>query len=149
MTLPVLEHRLILRPEFEIEGLAVPEVVERILQEITEISIKHDVALPASLALTGKALAQMQLATAQPWFVPASRLNALRRDALERINMGGPVASEAPPHLGLVPERRGRAVEPQRLGRRERADDRWVPDAHRALVARSVVGGSEPESDRR
>jgi ubiquinone biosynthesis protein len=35
-----------------------------ILQEITEISIRHDVALPASLALTGKALAQMQLATA-------------------------------------------------------------------------------------
>jgi len=36
-----------------------------ILQEITEISIRHDVALPASLALTGKALAQMQLATAE------------------------------------------------------------------------------------
>ena len=36
-----------------------------ILQEITEISIRHDVPLPASLALTGKALAQMQLATAQ------------------------------------------------------------------------------------
>jgi ubiquinone biosynthesis protein len=35
-----------------------------ILQEITEISIRHDVQLPASLALTGKALAQMQLATA-------------------------------------------------------------------------------------
>lgn len=35
-----------------------------ILQEITEISIRHDVPLPASLALTGKALAQMQLATA-------------------------------------------------------------------------------------
>jgi ubiquinone biosynthesis protein len=36
-----------------------------ILQEITEISIRHDVRLPASLALTGKALAQMQLATAE------------------------------------------------------------------------------------
>jgi ubiquinone biosynthesis protein len=36
-----------------------------ILQDITEIAIRHDVALPASLALTGKALAQMQLATAQ------------------------------------------------------------------------------------
>jgi ubiquinone biosynthesis protein len=36
-----------------------------ILQEMTEISIRHDVPLPASLALTGKALAQMQLATAQ------------------------------------------------------------------------------------
>ena len=31
---------------------------------MTEISIRHDVPLPASLALTGKALAQMQLATA-------------------------------------------------------------------------------------
>jgi ubiquinone biosynthesis protein len=36
-----------------------------ILQEITEIAIRHDVRLPASLALTGKALAQMQLATAE------------------------------------------------------------------------------------
>ncbi|HUT54896.1 MAG TPA: MoxR family ATPase [bacterium] len=34
MALPVLEHRLILRPEYEIEGLAVPEVVGRILQEV-------------------------------------------------------------------------------------------------------------------
>ncbi len=30
----VLEHRLILRPEFEIEGLTVPEVIEQILQQI-------------------------------------------------------------------------------------------------------------------
>src|SRR5438093_6388984 len=36
-----------------------------ILQELTEISIRHDVPLPPSLALTGKALAQMQLATAE------------------------------------------------------------------------------------
>jgi ubiquinone biosynthesis protein len=36
-----------------------------ILQEITEISIRHDVPLPASLTLTAKALAQMQLATAE------------------------------------------------------------------------------------
>jgi predicted unusual protein kinase regulating ubiquinone biosynthesis (AarF/ABC1/UbiB family) len=36
-----------------------------ILQEITEISVRHDVRLPASLALTGKALAQMQLATSE------------------------------------------------------------------------------------
>ena len=30
----VLEHRLILRPEFEIEGLTVKEVIEEILKEI-------------------------------------------------------------------------------------------------------------------
>ena len=36
-----------------------------ILQAMTEISIRHDVPLPASLALTGKALAQMQLVTAE------------------------------------------------------------------------------------
>jgi MoxR-like ATPase len=30
----VLEHRLILRPEFEIEGLMVPEVIQRILEQI-------------------------------------------------------------------------------------------------------------------
>ena len=35
-----------------------------ILQEMTEISLRHGVPLPASLTLTGKALAQMQLATA-------------------------------------------------------------------------------------
>src|SRR5690348_5733612 len=34
MAVPVLEHRLILRPEFEIEGLSVPEVVQQILQQI-------------------------------------------------------------------------------------------------------------------
>ena len=34
MTMPVLEHRLILRPEYEIEGLTVKEVVEDILKEI-------------------------------------------------------------------------------------------------------------------
>jgi predicted unusual protein kinase regulating ubiquinone biosynthesis (AarF/ABC1/UbiB family) len=36
-----------------------------ILQEMTEISVRFDVALPSSMALTGKALAQMQLATAE------------------------------------------------------------------------------------
>ncbi len=35
-----------------------------VLQGITEIASRHDVRLPASMALTGKALAQMQLATA-------------------------------------------------------------------------------------
>jgi len=36
-----------------------------ILQEMTEISMRHDLPLPSSLALTGKAMAQMQLATAE------------------------------------------------------------------------------------
>ena len=34
MALPVLEHRLILRPEYEIEGLSVDEVIGEILKEI-------------------------------------------------------------------------------------------------------------------
>jgi MoxR-like ATPase len=34
MAIPVLEHRLILRPEYEIEGLTVPEVIQTILQEV-------------------------------------------------------------------------------------------------------------------
>ena len=34
MTPAVLEHRLILRPEFEIEGLTVTEVIQQILQQI-------------------------------------------------------------------------------------------------------------------
>jgi ubiquinone biosynthesis protein len=36
-----------------------------ILQEMTEISVRHGVSFPASLTLTGKALAQMQFATAE------------------------------------------------------------------------------------
>jgi ubiquinone biosynthesis protein len=36
-----------------------------VLQGITEVSARHDVRLPASLALTAKALAQMQLAAAE------------------------------------------------------------------------------------
>ena len=34
MAIPVLVHRLILRPEFEIEGLSIEEVIHQILQEI-------------------------------------------------------------------------------------------------------------------
>src|SRR5882724_5687157 len=34
MAQPVLEHRIILRPEFEIEGLTVAEVIQQILQQI-------------------------------------------------------------------------------------------------------------------
>jgi MoxR-like ATPase len=34
MALPVLEHRLILRPEYEIEGLTADEVIGEILKEI-------------------------------------------------------------------------------------------------------------------
>jgi MoxR-like ATPase len=34
MVLPVLEHRLILRPEYEIEGLSVAEVLQRIVQGV-------------------------------------------------------------------------------------------------------------------
>ena len=34
MTPAVLEHRLILRPEYEVEGVTVPEVIERIVQEV-------------------------------------------------------------------------------------------------------------------
>ena len=35
MVKPVLVHRILLRPEYEIEGLSVEEVVNRILQEVT------------------------------------------------------------------------------------------------------------------
>lgn len=34
MSRPVLEHRIILRPEFEIEGLTVPEVIQLVLEEV-------------------------------------------------------------------------------------------------------------------
>src|SRR5437899_4935735 len=34
MAVPVLEHRLILRPEFEIEGLGIRDVIESILQQV-------------------------------------------------------------------------------------------------------------------
>jgi predicted unusual protein kinase regulating ubiquinone biosynthesis (AarF/ABC1/UbiB family)/nucleotide-binding universal stress UspA family protein len=64
-----------------------------ILQEITEISIRHDVPLPAQLALTGKAMAQMQLATAEldpeidPFEVAGSYLmRGVTRRMLERVD---------------------------------------------------------------
>jgi len=34
MAIPVLDHRLILRPEFEIEGLTIREVIQNILQDV-------------------------------------------------------------------------------------------------------------------
>src|SRR5438094_6234765 len=34
MAAPVLEHRLILRPEFEIEGMSVTEVIQKILEQV-------------------------------------------------------------------------------------------------------------------
>ena len=34
MAIPVLEHRLILRPEFELEGLSVAETIQNTLQQI-------------------------------------------------------------------------------------------------------------------
>jgi MoxR-like ATPase len=34
MVLPVLEHRLILRPEYEVEGLSIAEVLQQILQTV-------------------------------------------------------------------------------------------------------------------
>lgn len=34
LALPVFDHRLILRPEYELEGMAVSEVVQKILQEV-------------------------------------------------------------------------------------------------------------------
>jgi MoxR-like ATPase len=34
MAVPVLSHRLVLRPEFEIEGVSVEEVIGRILSEV-------------------------------------------------------------------------------------------------------------------
>ena len=50
----------------QFRGLSLREIqLGPMLQEITEISIRHNVRLPASMALTGKALAQMQLAAAE------------------------------------------------------------------------------------
>ncbi len=48
------------------QGLSLKEMqMGPILQEMTEISLRYDVPLPAALTLTGKAMAQMQLATAE------------------------------------------------------------------------------------
>lgn len=35
MAFPVFDHRLILRPEFELEGMEISEVIQKILQEVT------------------------------------------------------------------------------------------------------------------
>ena len=48
------------------QGLSLKEMqMGPILQEMTEISLRYEVPLPAALTLTGKAMAQMQLATAE------------------------------------------------------------------------------------
>jgi ubiquinone biosynthesis protein len=62
-----------------------------VLQEMTTISIRHGVPLPASLALAGKAMTQMQLATAgldpdlDPFAVAGTYL---ARSTLERVRAG-------------------------------------------------------------
>ena len=62
-----------------------------ILQEMTEIAIRHDVPLPASLTLTTKALAQVQLAVAEldpeldPFAVAGSFLG---RNLLAKVREG-------------------------------------------------------------
>jgi predicted unusual protein kinase regulating ubiquinone biosynthesis (AarF/ABC1/UbiB family) len=52
-----------------------------VIQQVTEISARHGVRLPASLALTGKALAQMQLAAAEldPTLDPLSVIGTFLR----------------------------------------------------------------------
>ncbi len=57
-------------------GVSLKEIqLGPVLQEMTEIALRHDVALPASLTLTAKALAQMQLAasTLDPGYRPVRR----------------------------------------------------------------------------
>ena len=64
-----------------------------LLQELTTISVSHDIRLPASLVLAGKAFGQMQLATAEldptldPFTVAGSFfVKRLLRGARERAN---------------------------------------------------------------
>ena len=87
-----------------------------ILQGITEIAARHDVRLPAELALTGKALAQMQLAATVPR--PRSR-SVLRRRPFPRE---APVRAEPQrdrPEAGVLrgAEGEGEAVGARRGGR--------------------------------
>jgi ubiquinone biosynthesis protein len=62
-----------------------------VLQELTQIAARHDVRLPASLALTGKALAQMQLTASEldPELDPFSAVGGfLVRNLLGRMRAG-------------------------------------------------------------
>ena len=34
MAEPILQHRIVLRPEYEIEGLTVPEVITKLMQDV-------------------------------------------------------------------------------------------------------------------
>jgi predicted unusual protein kinase regulating ubiquinone biosynthesis (AarF/ABC1/UbiB family) len=59
-----------------------------LLQELTEISVRHHIRLPAELAMTGKAFGQMQLATAEldPTLDPMSvAASFFRRNMGERL----------------------------------------------------------------
>jgi predicted unusual protein kinase regulating ubiquinone biosynthesis (AarF/ABC1/UbiB family) len=57
-----------------------------VIQQVTEISARHGVRLPASMALTGKALAQMQLAASEldPTLDPLSVVDSFLRRQLTR-----------------------------------------------------------------
>ena len=113
-----------------------------ILQEITEIAIRYDVPLPASLALTGKALAQMQLATAEldPDARPV-RGGGTVPDA-ERARAG---SGRHRPEEALL--RGAEAQGPVRpAGRGVRAAGRRPPgtEAHGQLQGDRAAGGHDP-----
>ena len=75
-------------------GLSLREIsLGAILQEMTEIAVRHDVALPASLALTGKAFGQVQLTAAEldptidPFAVAGEYvMKGLRQQIRERVD---------------------------------------------------------------
>jgi ubiquinone biosynthesis protein len=77
------------------QGLSLKDMqMGPILQEMTEISLRYEVPLPAALTLTGKAMAQMQLATAEldadldPFEVASSYLfNQVTGNVCERLDL--------------------------------------------------------------
>ena len=76
-----------------------------ILQGITEIAARHEMRLPASLALTGKALAQMQLTTAE--LDPTLDPFAVAGDYLLR-RLGGRLRERADPQRLALRRREAR-----------------------------------------
>ena len=114
-----------------------------VLQEMTEISLRHNVPLPASLTLTGKSLAQMQLAAAQldPELDPFDVAGKfLMRNVVTRHGL------EAGPEGGLLSDAEDEG--PRDAGdRSRRTSDRRAPGTEaRGELPRGVARDHDPAS---
>ena len=117
-----------------LKGASLAEIeIGPLLQRITEISVRHEVPIPTSLAMVGKALSQVQLTVVElapdiDLFDEARRF--FTRDLLRRLTGAGDPAA-----LAL----RGREAPPSADDHVRRHRDRWRRSAWAAARGRLLV----------